>query len=81
MIAAAHHLIDSFLSPVTNKRTDAYGGSLESRTRFGLEVFRGLRERVGDDSVVGLRMAGDELISSGLDAGECLCSSPAHMST
>jgi 2,4-dienoyl-CoA reductase-like NADH-dependent reductase (Old Yellow Enzyme family)/thioredoxin reductase len=72
VIAAAHHLIDSFLSPITNRRTDGYGGSLENRARFGLEVFRAIRERVGDAFVVGLRMAGDELIKGGLDASECL---------
>lgn len=72
VIAAAHHLVDSFLSPITNHRTDQYGGSLENRMRFGLDVFRAIRERVGDDFIVGLRMAGDELISGGLDASECL---------
>jgi dimethylglycine catabolism A len=72
IIAAAHHLMDSFLSPITNQRTDAYGGSLENRTRFGIEVFTAVRERVGDDFILGLRMAGDELIQTGLDAGECL---------
>jgi 2,4-dienoyl-CoA reductase-like NADH-dependent reductase (Old Yellow Enzyme family)/thioredoxin reductase len=72
VIAAAHHLIDSFLSPITNKRTDKYGGSLENRARFGLEVFRAIRDRVGDKFVLGLRMAGDELIEGGLDATECL---------
>jgi 2,4-dienoyl-CoA reductase-like NADH-dependent reductase (Old Yellow Enzyme family) len=72
VIAAAHHLIDSFLSPVTNRRTDSYGGSLENRARFGLEVFRAIRERVGEDFVVGLRMAGDELLKGGLEATDCL---------
>jgi dimethylglycine catabolism A len=72
IIAAAHHLIDSFLSPITNQRTDAYGGSLENRARFGLEVFAAVRERVGDDFVLGLRMAGDELVEVGLSASECL---------
>jgi 2,4-dienoyl-CoA reductase-like NADH-dependent reductase (Old Yellow Enzyme family)/thioredoxin reductase len=72
VIAAAHHLIDSFLSPITNTRTDKYGGSLENRARFGLEVFTAIRERVGDQFVVGLRMAGDELLEGGLDASECL---------
>ena len=69
VMAAAHHLIDSFLSPVVNKRTDAYGGSLENRVRFGLEVLGAIRERVGDDFIVGLRLSGDELIEGGLDAG------------
>jgi dimethylglycine catabolism A len=72
VIASAHHLIDSFFSPVTNKRTDGYGGSLENRARFGMEVFTAIRERVGDDFVVGLRMAGDELMRGGLDASDCM---------
>jgi len=72
VIAAAHHLIDSFLSPVTNRRTDGYGGSLENRARFGMEVLHAIRARVGDDFVIGLRMAGDELIKGGLDASDCL---------
>lgn len=72
VIAAAHHLMDSFLSPVTNQRTDRYGGSLENRMRFGIEVFTAIRERVGDDFVVGLRLAGDELLAGGMDANECL---------
>ena len=72
VIAAAHHLIDSFLSPVTNQRTDEYGGSLKNRMRFGIEVFTAIRERVGDDFIVGLRLAGDELLEGGLDASECL---------
>jgi 2,4-dienoyl-CoA reductase-like NADH-dependent reductase (Old Yellow Enzyme family)/pyruvate/2-oxoglutarate dehydrogenase complex dihydrolipoamide dehydrogenase (E3) component len=72
VIAAAHHLIDSFLSPTTNKRTDKYGGSLENRARFGLEVFEVIRKQVGDDFIVGLRMSGDELIAGGLDQSECI---------
>ena len=72
VMAAAHHLIDSFLSPVVNQRTDSYGGSLENRMRFGLEVLGAIRERVGNDFIVGLRLSGDELIEGGLDAGECL---------
>jgi 2,4-dienoyl-CoA reductase-like NADH-dependent reductase (Old Yellow Enzyme family)/thioredoxin reductase len=72
IIAAAHHLIDSFLSPALNKRTDKYGGSLENRMRFGLDVFRAVREAVGNDIVLGLRIAGDEMLEGGLDATECL---------
>lgn len=72
VMAAAHHLIDSFLSPVTNKRTDRYGGSLENRARFGIEVLEAVREKVGRDFIVGIRMAGDEMLEGGLDAAECL---------
>jgi 2,4-dienoyl-CoA reductase-like NADH-dependent reductase (Old Yellow Enzyme family)/thioredoxin reductase len=72
VIASAHHLIDSFLSPVTNQRQDRYGGSLENRMRFGLEVLTAIRERVGDRFILGIRIAGDELLEGGLDQSECL---------
>ena len=54
------HLIDQFWSPATNKRDDDYGGSLDNRMRFGLEVFSAIRKRVGDDFLVGARMVCDE---------------------
>ena len=54
------HLIDQFWSPATNKRDDEYGGSLENRLRFGFEVMRAVRERVGEDFIVGTRMVCDE---------------------
>ena len=57
---AGGHLIGQFLSPSTNHRTDKYGGSIENRCRFGLEVFEAIREEVGDDYVVGMRYVIDE---------------------
>jgi 2,4-dienoyl-CoA reductase-like NADH-dependent reductase (Old Yellow Enzyme family)/thioredoxin reductase len=72
VIVAAHQLIDSFLSPVVNQRTDRYGGSLENRMRFGKEIFEEIRRRVGDDFIFGIRIAGDELIKEGLSQAECL---------
>ncbi len=54
------HLIDQFWSPATNKREDDYGGSLDNRMRFGLEVFSAIRKRVGEDFLVGARMVCDE---------------------
>ena len=60
------HLIDQFWSPATNKRNDLYGGSLENRMRFGLEVYSAIRERVGDDFLVGARMVCDEDWDRGL---------------
>ena len=49
-IHGAHgYLISQFLSPYTNRRTDGYGGSLENRMRFALEVCRKVRESVGPD--------------------------------
>ena len=67
-ISAAHqHLIDQFWSPRTNQRTDEYGGSLKNRMRFGLEVLEAVREAVGVDFCVGLRMCADEFHDDGLD--------------
>ncbi|MDB5506293.1 MAG: NADH:flavin oxidoreductase/NADH oxidase [Devosia sp.] len=67
-ISAAHqHLIDQFWSPRSNFRTDEWGGSLENRMRFGREVLSEVREAVGPDFVVGLRMCGDEFHEDGLD--------------
>lgn len=66
-ISAAHqHLIDQFWSPRTNHRTDEYGGSLENRMRFGVEVLNAIREQVGRDFCVGLRMCGDEFHEDGI---------------
>jgi 2,4-dienoyl-CoA reductase-like NADH-dependent reductase (Old Yellow Enzyme family)/thioredoxin reductase len=72
LILAAHHLLDSFLSPLVNKRTDAYGGSAENRMRFPLEVLAEVREAVGPDFIVGIRIAGNELEPGGLSAADCL---------
>ncbi len=66
-ISAAHqHLIDQFWSPRTNQRTDEYGGSLENRMRFGVEVLQAVRAAVGADFCVGLRMCADEFHDDGL---------------
>ena len=66
-ISAAHqHLIDQFWSERTNKRADRYGGSLENRMRFGVEVLTAVRAAVGKDFCVGLRMCGDEFHEDGL---------------
>lgn len=69
---AGAHLIGQFLSPVTNRRTDAYGGSLENRCRFGLMVYEEIRRRVGDDFIVGFRFVIDEAMQGGLDFEDCL---------
>jgi 2,4-dienoyl-CoA reductase-like NADH-dependent reductase (Old Yellow Enzyme family) len=57
-IHAGHgYLIQQFLSPLTNKRDDLYGGSLENRVRFVLEIMRAVRREVGPDFTVGIRMS------------------------
>ncbi len=68
-ISMAHnHLIDQFWSPLFNRRTDEYGGSLENRMRFGFEVLAEIRRQVGSDFVVGARISGDEFTPGGLTA-------------
>jgi 2,4-dienoyl-CoA reductase-like NADH-dependent reductase (Old Yellow Enzyme family) len=61
------HLLDQFWSPLTNARHDEFGGPLENRLRFPLAVFRAIRERVGDDFIVGTRIAIDEAKAGGID--------------
>jgi mycofactocin system FadH/OYE family oxidoreductase 2 len=65
---AHNHLVDQFWSPIFNQRTDEYGGSLDNRMRFGLEVLREIRRQVGRDYVVGARISGDEFTDGGLTA-------------
>jgi len=60
------YLPQQFLSPYVNNRKDQYGGSLENRMRFGLELMDAVREAVGKDFVVGLRVSADELVPGGL---------------
>jgi len=66
------HLIGQFLSPATNRRNDRFGGSLENRCRFGLMVLEAIRERVGEDFLVGVRLVVDEGIPEGLGFEECV---------
>ena len=57
-IHGAHsYLVSQFLSPVTNTRTDEYGGSVENRMRFLKEIYQEIREQVGDDFIVGARFS------------------------
>ena len=65
---AAHgYLINQFLSPLTNRRTDGYGGSMENRSRFLLEVFRSVRKAVGKDFPVLVKLNGSDNLEGGLD--------------
>lgn len=59
------YLINQFFSPLFNKRTDKYGGSLEKRITFAIEVLDAVRKSVGPDFVVGIRISADELIPGG----------------
>ena len=68
-IEAYGHLLDAFWSPRTNFRTDSYGGSLENRARFALEVLEEIRKQVGSAYIVGIRMVFDEALDRHLDGG------------
>jgi len=59
-------LIRQFLSPLTNLRADDYGGSLENRMRFPLEVIEAVRTTVGPDYTLGIRLCADEMVQGGL---------------
>ncbi|MFO7962310.1 MAG: FAD-dependent oxidoreductase [Desulfobacterales bacterium] len=61
-----NYLLGGFLSPYSNKRTDAYGGSLENRMRIIYEVMDAVRKNVGEEYLVGLQLNGDDLTPGGL---------------
>ena len=61
------NLIHQFLSPLTNRRTDEYGGGLDNRLRFAVEAISAVRGRVGRGFTVGMRISGDEFVVGGLD--------------
>ena len=67
-IEAYGHLFDQFWSPATNHRDDEYGGSFDNRMRFPLRVLRAIRDRVGPEYIIGIRMAVDERLEDGIDA-------------
>ena len=66
------YLPSQFLSPVFNHRTDEYGGSFENRARFWLEAIERVREAIGDDCAIAVRIAADSLDRSGVDLDEGL---------
>lgn len=70
-IHAAHtYLINQFLSPYYNKRTDEYGGSLENRMRFLVEMYHKIREKVGNDFTVVVKLTSSEFFEGGLTFDE-----------
>jgi dimethylamine/trimethylamine dehydrogenase len=64
------YLLTQFLSPFYNRRTDEYGGSLENRARFWLEVLEKVRDAIGDDCAIACRMGVD--LAPGLEVDEAL---------
>jgi len=63
-------LLNQFMSPAANKRTDQYGGSTENRARMVREILKKIRQRVGEDFVLGLRMSVEEFVEGGLTVQE-----------
>jgi 2,4-dienoyl-CoA reductase-like NADH-dependent reductase (Old Yellow Enzyme family) len=59
-------LLNEFMSPAANKRTDKYGGSTEKRALMVREILRQTREKLGEDFILGLRMSVDEFVEGGL---------------
>ncbi len=73
LIHAGHGwLLQQFLSPMTNKRRDIYGGSLENRARLTLEVIESVRSAVGSDFPLELRMSAEEYIPGGYTIDEAI---------
>lgn len=71
MIHGGHGwLINQFLSPYFNKRTDEYGGSLKNRCRLAVEILKSVREAVGPGFPIEFRMSGSELFEGGYDLEE-----------
>jgi len=68
--AHSYKLMGSFISPLRNKRADAYGGSVEGRLRFVLEVIESVRDKAGSDFPIIVRLSGDELVPGGRDLEE-----------
>lgn len=67
---AHNFLLNQFMSPVANQRTDQYGGSTENRARIVREILKKIREKVGEDFVLGLRMSVEEYVDGGLTLEE-----------
>lgn len=69
-LEAYGHLIDQFISPLTNELDGPYGGSLDNRMRFAFDVLKAIRARVGNDFILGLRYTADERLPGGTDRTE-----------
>lgn len=65
-------LINQFLSPLTNRRTDEYGGNVDNRCRFFLEVYRKVREKVGADYPVLIKLNAADHVDGGLEIDDAL---------
>ncbi|UUV21373.1 oxidoreductase [Paenimyroides aestuarii] len=71
----AHHgfLLASFLSPLTNNRTDEFGGSVENRLKFPLQVFNAVRENFPTEKPISVRISATDLAANGISQEDVLC--------
>ena len=70
LFAAYNALIDQFWSPLTNRRTDRWGGPLENRLSFAVRIIEGIRRQVGQDFVIGMAISGAEPYPGGLSLAD-----------
>ncbi|NMM61700.1 FAD-dependent oxidoreductase [Clostridium sp. P21] len=70
ILAAGGYLINQFISPYSNKRTDEYGGSFENRMRFLTEVIQAIHNECGKDFVISVRFSADEFTEGGYNLEE-----------
>ena len=70
--AHQHHLLSQFLSPACNRRDDAYGGSFAGRARLLVDALTAMRQAVGDDFVVGVRLKAHDMHPDGYDEQDCV---------
>jgi 2,4-dienoyl-CoA reductase-like NADH-dependent reductase (Old Yellow Enzyme family)/thioredoxin reductase len=73
MLHGGHgHLLGQFVSPASNKRADAYGGGLENRARFVIELLSAIRKRIGNGLALEYRISADEMIPEGMHEEETI---------
>jgi 2,4-dienoyl-CoA reductase-like NADH-dependent reductase (Old Yellow Enzyme family)/thioredoxin reductase len=73
LIHGAHgHMLAQFTSPYTNKRKDRYGGSIQNRAKFAIDVLNAVREKVGDKLAIEYRISADELVPEGMHEEETI---------
>ncbi|KPA17659.1 2,4-dienoyl-CoA reductase, partial [Candidatus Magnetomorum sp. HK-1] len=65
ILSGTGYLISQFLSPLTNHRTDEYGGDLDKRMRFGIEIMEAIKTKTGQDYPLIVRMNGNEFMQGG----------------
>jgi anthraniloyl-CoA monooxygenase len=66
------YLLSSFLTPLSNRRTDAYGGTLENRLRYPLEVFAAIRDALPADRPISVRISATDWAAGGIDGGDAV---------